>query len=74
MPLESGVSLTLLAGKTERMTGADIQFICQKAKMCAIREIIDNKEASDTAEILVTEKHFEEAIEVVIHQNENIIN
>ena len=74
MPLEDGVSMTLLAAKTEGMTGADIQFICQKSKMCAIREVIDNKDISDTAEILVKEKHFEEAIEVVINQNENILN
>ena len=69
MPLGEGVDLTVLAGKTENMTGADIQFICQKAKMCAIREVIDDKDASDTTEILVLEKHFEEAIQVVIHQN-----
>ena len=74
MPLGSGVSLTVLAEKTDGMTGADIQFICQKAKMCALREIIDNKEASDTAEILVMEKHFEEAVKIVIIQNENILN
>jgi transitional endoplasmic reticulum ATPase len=74
MPLGESVSLTVLAGKTERMTGADIQFICQKAKMCAIREVIDNNGASDTTEIIVLEKHFEEAIDVVKNQNDNIQN
>ena len=42
--------------------------------MCAIREVIDNNGASDTTEIIVLEKHFEEAIDVVKNQNENIQN
>ena len=69
MPLGSDVNLTLLAGKVENMTGADIQFICQKAKMCAIREIIDKNDSSENAEIYILEKHFEEAIQVVLLQN-----
>lgn len=73
MPLAKEVTLAQLAGKTENMTGADIQFICQKAKMCAIRDIIDNKEVSDVTDIVVMNKHFEQAIVVVTEQNENML-
>jgi transitional endoplasmic reticulum ATPase len=39
-PLDSDVNLELLAQKTEDMAGSDIEFICRKASMLAIREYI----------------------------------
>ena len=74
MPLGNGVSLTTLAEKTEDMTGADIEFICQKAKMCAIREVIDAKTFSESTDIVILEKHFDKAIEVAVLQNGNVLN
>ena len=74
MPLGKDVNLTELAAAIDNMTGADIQFICQKAKMCAIREIIDKKENKEPEEIAVLKKHFEQAIQTVQLQNSNIHN
>ncbi|NQU86931.1 MAG: hypothetical protein HQ541_14340, partial [Mariniphaga sp.] len=54
------------------MVGADIEFICKKASMLAIREFIENKknnESENMDDIIINEKHFEEAIQLVIKQN-----
>ena len=70
--LEEGVSLKKLARDTEDMVGADIEFICRKASMIAIREIIEDlKGQEDDSElnILIKEKHFDEVIQLVKKQN-----
>ena len=74
MPLGDDVNLKALAGKIDNMTGADIQFICQKAKMCAIREVIDQKISTENTDIFIMKKHFEKAIAVVLLQNSEILN
>ena len=74
MQLGTGVSITSLAERTDRMTGADIQLICQKAKMCAIREVIDSEESTDDIEIYILDKHFLQAINVVSDKNSTTIN
>jgi len=71
-PVHKKVNLKQLAQKTESLTGSDIEFICRKTAMLAIRELIDKKdgesiEASD--EIVLLPKHFEEAINLVLTQN-----
>jgi transitional endoplasmic reticulum ATPase len=71
-PLNKKVSLNKLSLKTEGLTGSDIEFICRKAAMLAIRSLIDNKikkVSYKTEEIIISEKHFEEAIELVLRQN-----
>jgi transitional endoplasmic reticulum ATPase len=71
-PLDKKINLNKLALKTESLTGSDIEFICRKAAMLAIRELIDTKRrATDeiTGEILILEKHFDEAISLVLKQN-----
>jgi transitional endoplasmic reticulum ATPase len=71
-PLGKKVSLNRLALKTETLTGSDIEFICRKAAMLAIRELIDKKQGKPvevTGEISILETHFEEAIELVLKQN-----
>lgn len=71
-PLSKEVSLYKLALKTESLTGSDIEFICRKAAMLAIRDLIDEKsEETDevTGEIIIKENHFEEAISLVLKQN-----
>ncbi len=71
-PLGKKVNLNKLASKTISMTGSDIEFICRKAAMLAIRQFIDDhRENMDeiNGEITIMEKHFEEAIQLVLTQN-----
>jgi len=71
-PLGKKISLSKLALKTESLTGSDIEFICRKAAMLAIRQLIEkNKNNTDeiTGEISLQESHFEEAIDLVLKQN-----
>ncbi|NQU67391.1 MAG: CDC48 family AAA ATPase [Candidatus Marinimicrobia bacterium] len=71
-PLDKKVDLKKLALKTDSLTGSDIEFICQKAAMLAIRALIEKesrKSSELTGEIIILTKHFEEAIELVLTQN-----
>jgi transitional endoplasmic reticulum ATPase len=71
--LTKKVSLAKLAAKTDGLTGSDIGFICRKAAMLAIRDMIDKnrgKPGELTAEISISEAHFEGAIQLVLKQNE----
>jgi len=71
-PLGKKVNLNKLALKTETLTGSDIEFICRKAAMLAIRELIDKnrgKTKEVSGEISILETHFEEAIQLVLTQN-----
>ena len=66
------VNLNKLALKTENLTGSDIEFICRKAAMLGIRELIEKKRGkTDEAggNISILEAHFEEAIQLVLKQN-----
>lgn len=64
-PLENAVDLGKLATATSGMVGSDIQGICQRACMAAIREFVQKLTGKVTAEELatfrVTARHFEEA-------------
>jgi transitional endoplasmic reticulum ATPase len=71
-PLDKKVNLNKLSIKTETMTGSDIEFICRKAAMLAIRNVIDQKSKMSPetiGEIIILEKHFDEAIDLVLKQN-----
>ena len=71
-PVGKNVKLHKLAQKTEGLTGSDIEFICRKAAMLAIRNLIDKTRQSSselTGEIIILENHFDEAIELVLKQN-----
>ncbi|MFA5820178.1 MAG: hypothetical protein WC854_12975, partial [Bacteroidales bacterium] len=71
-PLGKKVNLNKLAAKTENLTGSDIEFICRKAAMLAIRELIDKNRGKSnevTGDISILETHFEEAIQLVLKQN-----
>jgi transitional endoplasmic reticulum ATPase len=73
-PLGKKINLNKLALKTEGLTGSDIEFICRKAAMLAIRQLIDKNRDLATAhagEISISESHFEEAIQLVLNQNLN---
>ena len=60
-PLDRDVDLKTLAGATEGLVGADIELICRKASMAAIREFIQN-EGRDESRLLISAKHFQEAL------------
>jgi transitional endoplasmic reticulum ATPase len=71
-PLGKSVKIKKLAKATENFAGADIEFVCRKASMLAIREIIEiNKDAGEEIihSIEINGKHFDEVIELVIKQN-----
>ncbi len=63
-PLDKDVDLSRLARDTEGITGADIEFICRKASISAIREYIENQKSG----ISISIKHFEEAVKLVFTQ------
>jgi transitional endoplasmic reticulum ATPase len=71
-PLDKGVNLKKLAKETEGLVGADIEFICRKASVMAIREIIETMKIQDEdpdVNILIKEEHFEEVVRLVKTQN-----
>ena len=63
-PLDKDVDLSRLAKETEGITGADIEFICRKSSMFAIREYIENQNSG----LSISIKHFEEAMKLVFTQ------
>jgi len=65
-PLAKEVDLKGLAGKTEGKVGADIESICRKASMLAIREYIEAK----SLDLKISKRHFEEAISLIHNQRE----
>jgi transitional endoplasmic reticulum ATPase len=70
--LHKSVNLKKLAKETEGMVGADIEFICRKASIVAIREIIETmKELNEESDvdIVIKEKHFDEVVQLVKTQN-----
>lgn len=62
-PLAKDVDLKSLARKTQGKVGSDIEFICRKASMLAIREYIQNPEERERPTI--KRKHFAQAIELM---------
>ncbi len=71
-PLGKKVNMKKLAQNTEGLTGSDIGFICRKAAMLAIRDVIEkNKGKSEDNEydVLIMDNHFDEAVKLVFKQN-----
>jgi transitional endoplasmic reticulum ATPase len=71
-PIGKTIKIKKLAKATENFAGADIEFVCRKASMLAIREIIEiNKDAGNEIiqSIEIDGKHFDEVIELVKKQN-----
>jgi transitional endoplasmic reticulum ATPase len=70
--LQKNIDLKVLAKETEGMVGADIEFICRKASVMAIREIIDTLkglESEPNVNIVIKKEHFEEVVQLVKTQN-----
>ena len=62
-PLGKDVDLKDLARKTEGMVGSSINFICKRAVMLAITEIIHGKKKKIPASLLVSAAHFKAALQ-----------
>jgi len=60
-PLNSNVDLKSLVAATEGLVGADIELICRKASLSAIREFIESG-GEDYSKFRVSALHFEEAM------------
>ncbi|MEW5767348.1 MAG: CDC48 family AAA ATPase [bacterium] len=78
-PLARDVDLKQLAKETEEMVGSDIEFICRKAAMLAIREYINQKpEVSDSpagtpkSEFRIAQRHFEAALKLISAQSKQV--
>ena len=64
-PLADDVDLKELAKETEGKVGSDIEFICRKASMLAIREFIEHRQ-----DLKILRKHFQDAIKLIQNQKE----
>jgi transitional endoplasmic reticulum ATPase len=67
-PLDKGVDLKGITKESEGYVGADIEFVCRKAAMLAIREFIENQKSiakNSKAEIAISKKHFQEAMKIM---------
>lgn len=70
-PLAPDVSLEALADTTQGLVGADIEAICRKASMLAIREFIEgHKDAKDYSKFQILAKHFKEALKEAKREDE----
>ena len=68
-PLGKDVNLRELARDAGDMAGSDIEFLCRKASMLAIRKFINQ---TPKAKLIITKKHFEEALQLVQKQKASI--
>jgi transitional endoplasmic reticulum ATPase len=72
-PLKEGVDLKKLAKEIEGRTGSDIEFVCRKASMFAVREYIERNSAKEKisadGELKVSRQHFDQAIKMLKEQN-----
>ncbi len=50
-----------IARKSSGFSGADIELLCQRASIIAIREHLQNRKKA----IKITERHFDEALEEI---------
>lgn len=66
-PLEADVDLKALAKEAEGKTGADIEFICRKAAMLAVREFLSRRpEEGEWREAFkISQRHFEGALQLL---------
>ena len=66
-PIGDDVHLTQLAQMTEGCVGADIEFICRRASMLAIREFIqiqEKEESKDYSKLKIRMSHFQAAMQI----------
>jgi transitional endoplasmic reticulum ATPase len=72
-PLGKDVDLKKLAKETDGRTGSDIEFVCRKASMFAVREYIERNSAKEKisadGELKVSKQHFDQALKMLKEQN-----
>ena len=72
-PLAKDIDLKKLSKEIDGRTGSDVEFICRKASMFAVREYIEHnsakKKISANGELKVSKQHFDEAIKMLKEQN-----
>jgi transitional endoplasmic reticulum ATPase len=72
-PLAQNVDLNKLAKEADGRTGSDIEFVCRKASMLAVRKYIEHnstkKETSADGELKVSKEHFDQALKMLKEQN-----
>jgi transitional endoplasmic reticulum ATPase len=81
-PLGKDIDLKELAKRTEGETGSDIEFICRKAAMFAIREFIEGPKSSRYpresqrpclqagGDLIIKREHFEKAVKLIKKQKD----
>ncbi|MFH1415694.1 MAG: CDC48 family AAA ATPase [Elusimicrobiota bacterium] len=67
-PMAKDIDLKKLAVETENKTGADIEYICRKASILAIREAIENPDSKKDP--VIKKGHFLEAIRLMKNNDE----
>jgi len=72
-PLNKDVDLKKLAKEADGRTGSDIEFVCRKASMFAVREYIERNSANENisadGELKVSKQHFDQALKMLKEQN-----
>jgi transitional endoplasmic reticulum ATPase len=72
-PLDKDVDLKKLAKEADGRTGSDIEFVCRKASMFAVREYIERnsakEEISANGKLKVSKQHFDQALKMLKEQN-----
>jgi transitional endoplasmic reticulum ATPase len=66
-PLAGDVDLTELARETDGKVGSDIEFICKRASILAIREFLNQvtEDRIQKMDFQISKRHFEEAIKLL---------
>lgn len=63
-PLDENVNLPALAKDTEGKTGSDVEFICRRASMLAVRDFLNRTPEDRKAEnIKISQSHFDGALQ-----------
>jgi len=70
-PLAKEVDLKALARTTANCVGSDIEFICRRASLSAIRDFV-GKEKRDYSDFEIKAKHFNQAIKEMAERKEGI--
>ena len=71
-PLAEDINLKELAKETEGRAGSDIEFICRKASMLAIREFLGQgaEEGIQKLDIKISKRHFNGALKLLREQRQ----
>ena len=70
-PLAKEVDLKALARTTANCVGSDIEFICRRASLSAIRDFV-GKEKRDYSDFEIKAKHFNQAIKEMAERKEGV--